>query len=94
MEEFPMKCIKHIGGHHVNEPYRKVSDQVAAELVAKGLWAYCGKQIWKKMVRDAKPVIEEPKAEVVVEGTEEKPKKPKGNPKGKAAKKQKEEIHV
>lgn len=69
-----MKCVKN------NNEVRRVSDAVATELVAKG-WSFCGKQEWKKAVRDVKKP--EPKAEV----TETAPKEPKAEKKTKKSKK-------
>lgn len=67
-----MKCVKN------NNEVRRVSDAVATELVAKG-WSFCGKQEWKKAVRDVK----KPKAEA----TETTPEEPKAEKKTKKSKK-------
>jgi hypothetical protein len=57
----------------------KVKNTAVDGYLSKG-WSYCPRSEWKKNVRDINK-----KEEIVVEG-EEKEKKNKGNPKGKAKK--------
>lgn len=44
-----MKCIK----NYKTGAIQRLTDRRAEELVTRGNWTYCGKEEWKKEVRDA-----------------------------------------
>ena len=64
-----MKCVKKY------EIIKRVSDNIAADLVANEEWAYCSKKAWKMEVRDAVKIKD--KVDVVVCPVIEETKKPK-----------------
>lgn len=68
-----MKCIKN--GNEV----RRVTDEQATEMVAKGSWAYCPKSEWK--------VVKGSKATEVAEHAQPSEKKKKHRKEGKKAEK-------
>lgn len=53
-----MKCIKSTTKEETVNPVRRVSDTQAEKAVQTGKWTYCGKQEWKKTVRDATKTAE------------------------------------